>query len=116
MKKWMIITVLLLALLAGGFLTMFKVIMPRSATMLVPAKWRNIPLGQNRTIVHKYLGQPLAGNVAEDNWENKLNNNKRYVLTVRYNADTIAGSYHIVYEVKLLGLTDITKVAADSFP
>jgi hypothetical protein len=114
MKKWLIITGLLLLLLVTGFLVITKTIMPKAAKTFVPVKWQNIPLGQKRIVVHQYLGEPDSVFNNIDLWKHKLNNAKQYQLSIAYDGDTTAVKYDIIYEVKLFGFSNTTEVSSDS--
>src|SRR5688572_12028447 len=113
MKKWIIIIGLMMALLIGGYVVVFKLIVPKTAAAFMPVKWQHIPLGQKKTVMHEYLGTPLrkAGNIYQ--WEQKIDNRKRYVLDVTYN-DTIAIKYFVAYEVKVLGFIQRSEIKSDS--
>lgn len=115
MKQWLVIVGLLLMLLVAGFFVATNMIMPKAATAFVPVKWQNIPLGQNRNIVWEYLGSPDSTSGATDWWQHRLNDSKKYWLTVYYH-DTVAKRYSIEYTVRLLGFHTCTEIRADSIP
>lgn len=116
MKKWLIIIGLLLLLLIGGFLSVIKLVMPKAAITFVPVKWQNIPLGEKRTVTYEYLGEPLLSESNKDTWEHRLNNSKKYILNIEYNADSAVKFYRIVYAINVFGFTDTTIVNSDSIP
>ena len=116
MKQWLIIAGLLLVLLAGGYLVFSKLIMPKAAEAFIPAKWRNIPLGQKRTVVYEYLGEPVKKGQVTDGWDQHINKSKKYVLLITFGQDSTAKKYGIHYEVEALGYTNVTNLSADSIP
>ncbi len=114
MRKWLIIIGLLLALFIGGYLVMFKTVMPKVAVAFIPVKWKNIPIGEKRNIVHKYLGAPSVPNINKDQWQQKINDMKQYVLDVTYNKDSIAVYYNVAYEVEMLGVIQRSDISSDT--
>jgi hypothetical protein len=113
MKKWLIIIGLLLALFIGGYVVVFKLIVPKTAAAFMPVKWQHIPIGQKRVTVHEYLGIPLRKKGNTYQWEQKINDRKRYVLDVTYN-DTIAVKYFVAYEVQILGFMQRSEISYDT--
>ncbi len=113
MKKWIVIIGLMLALLIGGYVVVFKLIVPKTAAAFMPVKWQNVPLGQKKSVVGEYLGIPVRKNGNSYQWEQKINDRKRYVLDVTYN-DTIAIGYDVAYEVKILGWIQRSEIKSDS--
>lgn len=113
MKKWIIIFGLMLALLIGGYITVFKLIVPKTAAAFMPVKWQNVPIGQKKNAVSEYLGLPVRKKGNSYQWEQKINDRKRYVLDVSYN-DTIAISYDVGYEVEMFGFTQRSEINSDT--
>lgn len=114
MKKWLIIIGLLLALFIGGYVAVFKLIVPKTAAAFMPVKWQNIPIGQKRNAVHEYLGAPSVRDSNKDQWQQKINDMKRYVLDVTYSKDSVAINYNVVYEVEMFGLIQRNKISSDT--
>jgi hypothetical protein len=114
MKKWLIIIAVLLVILIGAYLAIFKMAVPKAAEAFIPLKWQNIPLGQSKTVVHHYLGEPDTVVNGKEYWEQHLNSAKKYVLDVEYLKDTISGSYRVNYEVEILGFNQATEVKSDT--
>jgi len=111
MKKWIVIIGLMLALLIGGYVVVFKLIVPKTAEAFMPVKWQNIPIGQKKIAVSEYLGIPVRKNGNTYQWEQKINDRKRYVLDVTYN-DTIAIRYSVFYEVKMFGFMQRSEISS----
>lgn len=97
-KAYIIIAILLLTF-AGFHYVIFGVIIPKTATLVMPFKWRRIPLRQNKETVHGYFGTPVSidnQNKSEE-WVSG-SKDKMYVLKVYYVSDTIAAAYSIHYK------------------
>jgi hypothetical protein len=114
MKKWLIIIVLLLLLLLGGFFFFVKTIAPKAAVVFIPIKWQNIPVGESKTVVLNYLGEPDTVIAATDHWEHKLNANKKYLLDIMYSGDTLCVSYKLTYNLNIFGFQQSTVIRSDT--
>ena len=115
MKKWLIALLVISGILAGGYLLVFKLVVPKSAAVFVPLSWQRIPFGEKRGLVHEYLGKPertLPGGT--ERWVQVLTDRKRYLLDIGYGADSIATRYRLSYEVDLLGFSHRSIILEDS--
>lgn len=92
--------VIFLLVLAGLEYLVFDLVVPKTATLTIPQKWRMLPLRQSRTIVHGFLGEPIpqknATDSAYEEWGSG-SKGKRYLLRIGYASDTIVVSYAIYY-------------------
>jgi hypothetical protein len=81
------------------YLFVFEWVVPKTAAITIPQKWRMIPLRQAKDIVHDYFGEPLPQyNTSESEvWANG-SKGKIYFLRIHYLADTVAISYSIHYQ------------------
>ena len=95
-KKTAALIVLLLVLTGLKFLV-FDFVVPKTAAVTLPRKWRMIPLRQTKEIVHNYLGEPIAA--APEAWADG-SKGKMYFLKIYYISDTIASAYSIHYQYK----------------
>lgn len=89
----------ILAFLALVYYFFYEIALPYAAKANIPARWHNIPLGQKRMIVHEYLGLPSVGHswdVKADFWFRKVKKNSLH-LEIRYNMDTAAAGYKIMF-------------------
>jgi hypothetical protein len=114
MKQLLIIIGLLLLLFIGGYIAVIKVTMPKAARAFIPVKWQNVPLGQNKKVMHEYLGEPDTVINGREYWEQHLSSMKKYVLDVAYRGDTASASYRVIYEVEIMGMKQVTDVQADT--
>jgi hypothetical protein len=114
MKNWVIIVLFLFLFLLGGFFFFIKTIAPRAAAVFIPIKWQNIPLGESKTVVHNYLGEPDTVIAANDHWEHKLNANKKYLLDIMYSGDTLCVSYKLTYNLNIVGFQQSTVIRSDT--
>lgn len=92
--------IILCLVLTGFKYLIFDIVIPKTASLTVPAKWRMLPLRQSKTIVHGYLGAPVSSrNPKDSSYEEWIagSKGKQYYLTVDY-ADTIATGYSIHYQ------------------
>lgn len=95
---------IILGLLVLLLLTLFVAI-PRGAALTVPYKWRNIPLGYQRNILHQYLGNTTTPDTVytathRDEWI-AYRNNGLYQLQVQYGTDSIATHYQLWFTYRL---------------
>lgn len=104
MRNWFIGIILIVAL----FLTLYAVvsfwIIPASAKLTLPIKWKQIPLNQKRTVVTSYLGRSQGMSAASaqfDTWIVRVNNYE-YTLTIQYSRDSVASAYSIRYHFQNL--------------
>jgi hypothetical protein len=116
MKKWIIIIGLMLALLIGGYVVVFKLIVPKTAAAFIPVKWKNIPLGEKRVIVHEYLGKPASRGIGRDRWFHRLSDHKWYGLFLQYDTNMTAKKYRITYTVSWWKDSKTIEVMSDSIP
>jgi hypothetical protein len=103
MKKWFLIILVVLLILAGMYAFIFEWAVPKTASLGVPGKWNMLPLRQSKIIVHDYLGEPATQNISAgyDAWA-AGSKSRKYVLKVYYVSDTIAAGYSIHYQFKNL--------------
>lgn len=105
---------MLVALMAGIYVAVFRVLVPKSAAAFMPVHWRNIPLGETRKTVHSYLGSPAAKSGSADQWVHRLTDHKRYVLKIKYDANGRASYYKLDYEVLYGGFRQSARISTDS--
>lgn len=102
-RKWMIGLCLTAILFFGIYLLLFNLVVPKTAYLTLPTKWWRIPLGQPRSIVHDYLGEPIARqNQADSTLEEWVSGSKgkKYRLRLYYYTDTAVVNYSIHYHYK----------------
>jgi hypothetical protein len=95
MSKWskrVLYTVL--AAIGFYFLVIF-IFMPIGARLNKPYKWKTLPFGQSRQLVHNYLGTPDSIGL-RDVWFVTRGNGK-YRLEVYYNGFTQADGYRLFF-------------------
>lgn len=95
-RATLIIIVALVVFVAFKYL-IFDLVIPKTATLTVPQKWKSLPLRQSKTIIHAYLGDPVWGK--DSTYEEWLGGvkGKTYVLRIDYSSDTIASGFSIRY-------------------
>ena len=92
---WMLAVIL--ALLVGLHFFVYDFMVPRTASLALPFKWRRIPLRQNKETVRAYFGEPQpSADPSRDEWLNGVRD-KQYVLNIYYINDTAAASFSIHY-------------------
>ena len=103
-KKTVFISVTCMLLTALIFYVfVFKYVVPNAAKLSIPYTWRNMPLMQDSSIVHAYLGEPTNSNENKSLTESWLKGTKdqQYLLTVQYSETSkLAVSYRIEYHFK----------------
>ena len=95
-----IFVIVALIVFIGFKYLIFDIVIPKTATLTVPAKWRMLPLRQPKSIVHDYLGEPIpASDLKDSTYEEWVagSKGKRYFLRIDYASDTIAVGYSIRY-------------------
>ncbi len=94
---YVLVAILIFAL--GMYLFIFEWVVPKTAAITIPQKWRIIPLRQTKDIVHDYLGEslPQFKTAETEVWANG-SKGKMYFLHIHYMADTVATSYAIRYQ------------------
>jgi hypothetical protein len=100
MRTWLLVLVPVLLLGWGVYALIFEWIVPQSATLVLPRKWKRIPFREPRSTAHGYFGTPvrIAGNM--DEWGSGIDR-KQYLLRVYYaSADSLVVSYSIHYKYK----------------
>jgi hypothetical protein len=102
-KKGALLLLILLLVITGLNYLLFDVVVPKTASLAIPPKWRMLPLRQSKTIVHAYLGNPvMVTNPTDSTQEEWLagTKGKMYLLRMDYASDTIAVGYSIRYKYK----------------
>lgn len=95
MRKWGRRLLITLLAAAGFYLLVVFVFMPIGARLNKPYRWKNIPFGQSRDLVHEYLGTPDSIG-RRDIWFVSRGNGK-YRLEVYYDALTRANGYRVFF-------------------
>lgn len=116
MKSWIkYITIIILVLLIGGLLAVNYAV-PKLAVWAMPYKWKHIPVGEKKDIVHEYLGPPLQDSLWSTKGEewNIKRVSKKYVLKITYNKDTVAQDYKLYYSCKLFGFNKTYFLSSDT--
>lgn len=96
-KKAAVILVMVLLVLAGLQYMVFGWVVPKTAGFATPMKWHNLPLKEKRDMLQAYLGSPAASTADSDQWASG-SKEKRYLLQVYYNTDSIATAYALRYQ------------------
>ncbi len=102
MKKWGIITALVLVFLIVAYWLIFLFAVPKMSEAFIPYQWKQVPLGKKRSVVLDYLGTPKDTTAVTDEWRKSITQEKTYVLTIQYNKDTIAEKYKLAYRFEFL--------------
>ena len=95
-----IIVIVALIVFIGFKYLIFNIVIPKTATLTVPAKWRMLPLRQPKAIVHAYLGDPIpAKNPNDSSYEEWVGGTmgKMYSLRIDYRSDTVVTGFSIRY-------------------
>lgn len=96
-KKITWVLLFIFALMVGLHFFIFDFMVPKTAMLSLPFKWRRIPLRQNKETVRAYFGEPQPSqHPIQDEWLQGVND-KQYVLKMYYVHDTVAASYSIHY-------------------
>lgn len=101
-RKWSFILISACIVLWGIYVFLYGWVVPKTAVLTIPRKWKMIPLGQSKIVVHGYLGEPAVTNdPADRRYEQWGNGSKQklYLLRVYYVSDTIAAAYSIHYQL-----------------
>jgi hypothetical protein len=98
-KKGTGILILLMLLMVGFKLLIFDLVIPKTANLTTPPKWRMMPLRQNREILLDYFGNPEKSQERVDEWL-AGRKGKIHQLRVYYSADSIAVAYAIRYRYR----------------
>lgn len=98
-KKGIGILILIMLLMAGFKLLIFDLVIPKTANLTTPPKWRMMPLRQNREVLLDYFGNPAKSQERVDEWSGGRKG-KIYQLRVYYSADSIAVAYAIRYRYR----------------
>lgn len=100
MRTWLLVIVPVLLLGWGVYAFIFEWIVPKSATLTMPRKWKRIPFREHRSTAHDYFGTPVHSTGNMDEWGNGIDR-KQYVLRVYYSSiDSSVVSYSIHYRYK----------------
>jgi hypothetical protein len=82
------------------YIFVFKYVVPNAAKLSIPYTWRNMPMMQDTSIVHAYLGDPnfLAHDRGLDESWSKGTKDQQYQLHIHYSETSkLAVSYRIDY-------------------
>ncbi|NCI50067.1 hypothetical protein GWC95_09045 [Sediminibacterium roseum] len=92
------ILLIVFATMVGLHFFIFDFMVPKTAPLAMPFKWRRVPLRENRETVRGYYGvpEPSHASVAADEWL-RGEKGKLYILKVYYINDTVAASYSVRY-------------------
>lgn len=99
-RNIIIALVIFLLVMAGLKYLVYDIVIPKTAALTIPQKWRMLPLRQSRTIVHGFLGEPIPQKKATDSTYEEWGSGskgKRYLLRIGFASDTVAVSYAIHY-------------------
>ncbi len=100
MKRKLKIVLIIVFLLAVSYYFTFELAIPFAAGTSIPPRWNNVPLGQKRSIVHEYLGDPVGGpqnsswDIKGDQWRQNVKENTVF-LNISYDTDSTAKRYRI---------------------
>lgn len=95
-KKGTGVLILIMLLMVGFKLLIVDLVIPKTANLTTPPKWRLMPLRQNREILLDYFGKPEKSLDRVDEWSGGRKG-KIHQLRVYYSADSIAVAYAIRY-------------------
>lgn len=95
-KKGTGILILIMLVMVGFKLLIVDLVIPKTANLTTPPKWRMMPLRQNREILLDYFGNPEKSQQGVDQWSGGRKG-KVHQLRVYYSADSIAVAYAIRY-------------------
>jgi hypothetical protein len=110
MRKILAVAIFVCSLTIIGYLVIFKIVVPRAASAFIPTRWQNVPLGQPKTVMHHYLGDPDTTINGKEYWEHEVTASKKYVLDVAYRYDSVSASYRVNYKIEWLGLEKLTEL------
>ncbi len=95
-KKGTGVLILIMLVMLGFKLLIVDLVIPKTANLTTPPKWRLMPLRQNREILLDYFGNPEKSQQGVDEWTGGRKG-KMHQLRVYYSADSIAIAYAIRY-------------------
>lgn len=95
-KKGTGILVLIMLVLVGFKLLIVDLVIPKTAPLTTPPKWRMMPLRQHRDVLLDYFGNPEKSQQGVDEWTGGRKG-KIHQLRVYYAADSIAVAYATRY-------------------
>lgn len=85
------------------YVFVFNYVVPNAAKLSIPYIWRNMPLMQDSSTVHAYLGDPSKQQLNKEfkeSWEKGIKDQK-YQLNIQYSAmSKLTVSYQIEYHFK----------------
>ena len=85
------------------FIFVFNYVVPNAAKLSIPYTWRNVPLSQDSSTVHAYLGDPTKQQVQNgltESWEKGIKDQKYQLNIVYSEISKLAVSYTIEYHFK----------------
>jgi hypothetical protein len=88
--------ILIMLVMVGFKLLIVDWVIPQTANLTTPPKWRMMPLRQNREVLLDYFGNPAKSQERVDEWSGGRKG-KLHQLRVYYSADSIAVAYAIRY-------------------
>jgi hypothetical protein len=95
-KKGTGILILIMLLMVGFKFLIVDLVIPKTANLTTPPKWRMMPLRQHREVVLDYFGKPVKCEQRIDEWTGGRKG-KLHQLRVYYSVDSIAVAYAIRY-------------------
>lgn len=90
------VLVLIMLVILGFKLLIVDLVIPKTANLTTPPRWRMMPLRQNREVVLEYFGNPEKSQSRQDQWTGGRKG-KLHQLRIYYSADSIAVAYAIRY-------------------
>lgn len=100
-KTYLIASIALVASVLLFYFFAFEYIVPSAARLAIPYQWKIIPIHQDSSVVHAYLGTPVEsingnGDLKEE-WH-KGSKNQLYILKINYSQQSKTGiGYRIEY-------------------
>ncbi len=92
-----------LLVLLSFYLLAFVWIIPKTASLAIPGKWRLIPLHQSKITAIDYFGNPFDSGINQSksflSWK-AGSKDQLYTLRLHYESDTLAAGYDIRYHYK----------------
>jgi hypothetical protein len=100
-RKSTLVLLIICLTLYGLHYLIFDFMIPKTAPLAMPYKWRMVPLRQNKEIVRGYFGapDPDRSSLKNDEWFGGTKD-KTYILKISYIYDTIASAYSIHYRYR----------------
>lgn len=93
------VLVLVMLVTLGFKLLIVDLVIPKTANLTTPPRWRMMPLRQHRDILLDYFGNPAKSRERTDEWSGGRKG-KIHELRVYYSADSIAVAYAIRYRYR----------------